>query len=287
MADPFLPNFPVPPEIPPFDPVTLVFDIILSILRLFGIGAPNIAALASAVNNTWGNLLQTSTFLYNFAAGATNFLWKLLKTVVGGLSHIITDILHGHLANVLRDIQELLRALHNLFGPLLLWLRKLQAIQRQYQLQAMRRIINLIQRARQILVVFRLLHLKFATKLDNWLAGIEGKLISREYEIARKTNEIIAWVNLVAGVGGGLGTVPVVTSLGHMLAALDGALRAVGVERVYSSLHRAIGTPVPGRPWREWHADFISESAGKTGDYGEFHFAALEAYRRIREEVGT
>ena len=78
------------------------------------------------------------------------------------------------------------------------WLDRLRRIQQLYQVQALKRFINLIQRIRQVLVVFRLLHLKFASKLDNWLAGIEGKLITRLADYARKTNEIIAWLNVVA-----------------------------------------------------------------------------------------
>jgi len=133
-----------------------------------------------------------------------DFLKKLGAVLLNGIGHILSDIIHGHLKAVLEDIQALLHALHNLFAPLIAWLRKLQAIQRQYQLQTMRRIVNLIQRARQILVVFRLLHLKFAQKLDNWLAGIEGKIITRELDIAKKTNEILGWVDFVTDPFGAL-----------------------------------------------------------------------------------
>jgi hypothetical protein len=139
------------------------------------------------------------------------------------------------------------------------------------QLQAMRRLINLIQRARQILLVFRLLHLKFAQKLDNWLAGIEGKIITREMEIARKTNEVIAWVNFVADPFGALRGAAVFGPIGRLLAALAGAARAVDLERVFPQLRRTPGPNASTVPWQHFADTWRVEREGPSGDYADFH----------------
>lgn len=91
-------------------------------------------------------------------------------------------------------------------------------------MQALRRIINLIQRIRQVLVVFKLFHLKWATKLDNWLSHIEGNLIRHELEILAKTNEIIGWINFIADPTRLLRISPLAQSLYRYLRGLRGVL---------------------------------------------------------------
>jgi hypothetical protein len=245
---PFIGNFPTPPPaLPPFDPISIIFDIIGLVTQLLGGGGPDIAGLSYSINSVWGNLVMTSGFLYNAVRSITEFFKAVIVTIVTGLGHIISDVLHGHLLQMIKDIQALFHALHALFAPLLAWLKKLQAIQRQYQLQTMRRVINLIQRARQVLVLFKLLHLKWATKLDNFLAGVEGKIIAREFDIVRKTNELIGWINLITDPFGTLRTAPVFAPLGQTLRALLGALKAVDAQALFPGLTQ-VWTPVPAGP---------------------------------------
>jgi hypothetical protein len=268
-------------------PWGVVVGILQFLAQLLGIATNNTKVLQQAINGTWANLVLTSSFLYNAVGHLSEFIQKLIGIVFGGLAHIITDILHGHLAQVIKDIQALIRALHNLFAPLLLWLRRLQAMQRQYQLQAMRRIINMIQRARQVLVLFRLLHLKFATKLDNWLAGIEGKIITRELEIASKTNELIAWINAITDPFGALRGVTVLGPVGRMLAALAGAARAVNLEKVWPSLRRTPGPSQSTVPWSHFVTTYAAERVTTAGAYGDFHRGVLQVRALLNREYNT
>lgn len=58
-------------------------------------------------------------------------------------------------------------------------------------------VLNAIQHIRQLLVIFRLFHLKFATKLDATLAGIEYK-IAANFQLAwSKINELISWAQIL------------------------------------------------------------------------------------------
>ena len=271
----------------PTNPLGVVVGILDFLGALLGLGRNDTKTLATAVNNTWANLVFTTAFLYNAVGFLTEFIKKFLGIVLGGIVHIISDVLHGHLAQALKDIQALFHALHNLFAPLLLWLRKLQAIQRQQQMLAMRRILNLIQRVRQILLPFRLLHLKFAQKLDNWLAGIEGRIITRELAIAAKTNQIIAWIDLITHPTGVLRGGPIGAGIGNAYAVLRAALLAAGVENIFPALRRVYRDPIPARPFSEFVDQFQLERVSSTGDYGDFAAGVTDAYRRMKEELGT
>lgn len=277
---------PIPP-VPPFDPTTLILDIVALIASLLGLGKLDLTPITDAINNSWDNLVITTGFLYNGIQALTKFIKVLLQVVVGGITHILSDILHGHLKKVLEDIQALMHALHNLFAPLIAWLRKLQAIQRQYQLATMKRMINLIQRARQILVVFRLLHLKFAQKLDNWLAGIEGKIITREIDIARKTNEILGWVNFVADPFGALRGAAVFGPIGTLLRSLADAARAADLDKVFPQLSRHHGGTTAGIPWHQYAADTHVQAATGTGHYAIVHESTSTTLARLNSELGT
>ncbi len=143
-------------------------------------------------------LAQILNFLYQGELGIFSFSNKGLDSIWRGFKNLMDQVFKVWVTAALKHLLSLYQKLAAWVAKLKAWLDRLRRIQQLYQVQALKRFINLIQRIRQVLVVFRLLHLKFASKLDNWLAGIEGKLITRLADYARKTNEIIAWLNVVA-----------------------------------------------------------------------------------------
>src|SRR5713101_269122 len=110
-----------------------------------------LVVLVAALGRVFNLIFAQQQFLFTLTTTADASVWKILKSIV-------EDVFKGHVILALKHLRD---------------------------------VINMIQRIRKILVVFRILHLKFATKLDNWLAGIEGKLTQREVENRRKINEII------------------------------------------------------------------------------------------------
>lgn len=283
----FNPPF-TPTEIPgPIWPVQLVFALLDFLAQLLGLGSGTTELFTRAINNTWANFMLTSGFLYNAIGLFRQFALKLLDIVFEGLKHIISDILHGHLLQALKDIQALFHALHNLFAPIIQWLRQLQRIQRQYQLQALKRIVNLIQRARQVLAVFRLLHVKWATRLDNWLAGIEGKLIAREFDILHKTNEIVDWINWILDPTAFFRTVPLWGTAARDLAALARALGAVGLANVYPATRRGPNAPAQAVPFVAWAQNLLPTQNTSTPQYDAFAADVGAVHERMLGEVGT
>jgi hypothetical protein len=269
------------------DPLGGAGTIVSFILRLFGIGKVDVSGLEAGINTTWANLYNTSQFLHTALGILTGFVGKLFKTLFGGITHIISDVLHGHLNKALQDLEALLHNIHNLFAPLLDYLHRLQRLQRQRQMAAMKNVLNLIQRVRKILVPLRILHVKFAQKLDAWLAGIEGRIITREHAIVSKTNEIVSWIDLITNAGGGLHGWAVAGGLGRMDAALRDALLAAGVENVFPFLRRVYRDPILARPFSDWQAPFFADAENSPSNKAEFKAGVLEVYRRAKEEMQT
>ena len=165
---------------------------------LLGVLAAIIDAIIQFLIALVNVLVQILNFLYQGELGIFGFTKAAHDSVWRAFKNLLDDALHLRIIKSLKDLRDLYERLRKWIQKLKAFLDRLRKIQQLYQVQALKRFINLIQRIRQVLVVFRLLHLKFASKLDNWLAGIEGKLITRLADYARKTNEIIAWLNVVA-----------------------------------------------------------------------------------------
>lgn len=189
----FLPgNDPLPP---PVDPLTIPLDIIGFILRLFGIGSVNIDALTKTVNTSWTNLVFTSTFLNNALRSFWEFARKLLITILDGMKHIISDILHGHLLDALKAIQKLFHDLHDLFKPLLDFIDKLRGWYYKYIYKWIKLAENILSVIRTFLAVFRALGAKWAAKLDADIQKIQSFLTTGLQAITGTLNSVSTWLN--------------------------------------------------------------------------------------------
>src|SRR5262250_3258509 len=104
---PFIWNPPkAPPKVtagPPNFPLDFIFNILSFILQIIGILSSPIPAIEQAVNNTWQNFMFTSAFFFNFLGAIQTFLGKLFTIILSGLAHIINDIIHGHLLQMIKD----------------------------------------------------------------------------------------------------------------------------------------------------------------------------------------
>jgi len=237
---------------------------------LLGFLAALIQAIIDFLNALVSALVQVLNFLYEGELGIFGFSNKGLEHVFKGFKNLMDQIFKVWVTKSLHHLLDLYQKLQAFLKKLKVWLDRMRKLQALYQVRAMRRFINLIQRIRKVLVLFRILHLKFATKLDNWLAGIEGKLVRRTAELAAKTNEIIAWINLVADPSTLFRQVPLLRSMGRGLHDMFTALEELGLKNYIPQLEQGIGTGGPSRPWSDVVAQFHSEVKSDSGDYGGF-----------------
>jgi len=189
----FLPG--VDPLPPPVDPLSFVLDIVGFILRLFGIGGVNLDAMTKSINTSWTNLVFTTTFLNNALRSFWDFMRKLAMTIIDGLTHIISDILHGHLLQALKDIQALFHALHDLFKPILDFLQKLHDWFYKYVYKWIRLVQDILSTIRVILSIFQFLGAKWAAKLDADIQKIQSFLTTGLQLITGTLNQVSTWLN--------------------------------------------------------------------------------------------
>jgi hypothetical protein len=231
--------------------IPLLGPIIDALTEIFS-NKSRVEDLASSVDqveqNTWSNALNVAGWTFGLFGGVLSSLGALVKGIGRALEHLVRDIIFGHLLRLIQAIRDLLKRLHDAIAPLIKWLEQLQKIQRQYQLQTLKRVVGLIQRVRTVLRVFKLFHLKFATKLDAWLAGIEGKLIHGTFELARKTNEILGWVDVIADPLGFHNSKWLFGSIARDLAAITAATRAIGLKQMFPKQLNQTWTDAPPSP---------------------------------------
>ncbi len=218
---------------------------------LLGVLAAIIQAIIDFLNALVHAIVDVVNFLFAGEQGIFGFSFKSLNEVYKGLKNIMDQVFKVSVVAALKHLLSLYQKLQVWIRKLKAFLDRLQKIQQLYHAQAFKRVINLIQRIRKILVLFRIFHLKFATKLDAWLAGIEGKLITREAEIQRKTNEIIGWINFIADPTKLFRLSPLAQSLYRYIRGLRGVLgipesRALTPdEQTRQSQDRALLTSTP------------------------------------------
>lgn len=184
--------------------VGFVIDVINAILQF-------LAELVQAIGSALNFLLSGEQNIFGFSFASLSEVWNGLKKLTDAIFRNII------LASITK-LYDLYKKLKAWATKLKAWLDKLHALMQKYQMMYFRRIIQIIQRARKILAIFRFFHLKFAQKLDNWLATIEGKITHYLLLVAQKENEIIAWVNFIVDPLGHLKTLPFLAGL---IQALD------------------------------------------------------------------
>lgn len=114
-----------------------------------------------------------------FGAGIIGFI-RRVWSALGHLAELIHDAL-DKIAKIVAYIRRIHDYLFNRFiGP----------------------VLNAIQHVRQMLVIFRLFHVRFAQQLDATLANIEYKIASQFNFIWQKMNELLSWAQLITGADG-------------------------------------------------------------------------------------
>jgi hypothetical protein len=225
-----------------------------------------IGAILQFLSDLVGALARVFTVIFGQQQFLQGFITSGLTEVFKGLTQIVEQVFKAVVLNALRHLRDLIEKIQQWVKKLKAWLDKLRRIQQQMHVKAFRDFINLIQRIRKVLVIFRIFHLKFATKLDNWLANLEGNLIRREVEYARKTNEIIAWINLIADPTGLFRPGALLGSITGTLGAFADALGAAGLKNIFPWLAAFTGPGVAVRPWSSVSAQFREERRSNTGD---------------------
>jgi phage-related protein len=228
----------IPPVLPPFDPVSIVLDIIGFVLRIFGVGQPDLSGLAYAINSTWSNFVVGISFIYNYIRQLVIMLIAAVTAIFKAFTHIISDILHGHLLNVLKDIQGLFHTLQQIFKPILdaiNWLRK------QYYLYVYKWVKlaqNILSVVRVFLSALKTLGVQWAAKLDADIARIQGFITKWTTLVVSTLNQLSTWLGIALDPIGIIRTGFMRDSIFNSVASISRALN-VGKNRYLTASEAA------------------------------------------------
>ncbi len=245
-----------------------------------------IDAIIAFLNALVQVLVQILNFLFGAIVDTFTFSFKSLGEIFKGWRNIMDQIFKVWIAGALKHLKDLYDKLAQWAKKLKLWLEKLRRAQRA-QLEAMRKMLNLIQRVRRILVVFKLLHIGLAKKLDNFLARLEGRISTGVLKHLAKTNEIIRWVNLVADPRGLLHPGGQLASVGGILSAVRGALDALKPGEFNCVRGQVTGPGVPVRPWVQVSDQLLRESKDKTGDSAAVAAQFAQTLALFQQDIGN
>ena len=197
------------------------------------------------LNDFWELLAQMVGWVVNVFQRALGFVWggllwlfDQLKTAAKLLAKpfqfLWDHFFKGILTRIANAIIALHRWLEDHLGPVIRFLMKVRAYIDRIFNRYIRPILNMIQRVRQVLAVFRALHIKLAEELDAQLARIQG-------DIARVFLTVRGTLNQVIDVANAL-TDP--TRLVRLIAiSVAGRRAAAAIVRIFTGL--PIGLFIP------------------------------------------
>lgn len=142
-------------------------------------------------------LLFLVTVIYQVLVAVVQFLEKAFGILLRAVKHILSDIIHGRFLHLYEDYLRLKARLKKWFEDHLGWLLRLRKAFDDWYRHTIIPILNMIQRIRAILAIFRIFHLKFAQKLDDLLGALEAKIIKNTLALRGKLNEIVSILELV------------------------------------------------------------------------------------------
>ncbi len=186
------------------------------------------------------------TFFVNVIRALISILVVIFKAVGKFLLHIWTRYIPRAINFLARHAQKLREWLKRTLKPIIARLEKIKKWYDEHILKQQLRLIQMIQRIRQFLGILRVLHIKWASTLDNALADIQNR-IEKNIALVRGTlNQIINTLTLMMDP-----TLLIRRNvLGGTLLSNLGALR-----RVFGFYHHG--------PFTEKEATYVENNVGR------------------------
>lgn len=261
---------------------------ILNLLgSLFG-GASQVQDLARGVSQVekaaWANTFNLATWSFGLFGGILGTLGGLLKHLGELLRHVLVDLIFGHLRRILEAIKNWITNLRN-------WIRAHVAVLRQIQRNLdrarslyMRKIIDIVQRIRKILVPFRLLHLRFARDLDARLAGFEGDLGKKWANLIRHQNAVLGVLDTIVDPRGLVRPGSGLATAGAVVVAVRGAIGALKVKDLLCLVDPVQAEPLI-EPMGVFAAGVVDDVRHRRGDWGTLFVARDGFVARARQDL--
>lgn len=139
----------------------------------------------------------------------TGILRKGFTGLLDGLTHTFAAI-QRWLGNLFCIFRDLVARVEAFLDPVIRFIQRVRAWYDLIWKKVIQPVLNIIQRFRKILAIFKFFHLKWAEKLDHDLAFLEGQIAKNFLVVRNWLNLIGSWVNFLVNPAGALKTFPLV-----------------------------------------------------------------------------
>jgi len=218
----------------------------MGFIELFGL----ISSLFSRLSGIFFGFLIS---MFNFVQAITLFLLDVIGIEARGANtsfnnlRVFSGAFWGGLlrklwANILILYAKIRDRLERILGPILRVIQRIRRWLDEHIYPSIRRYLDLIQRMRRVLVIFRIFNIKWAKALDARLAKKEAE-VARGFTLVRgKLNEIASLLNVLLDIDLILRAEPFVKSLGNAAGYIADLMHQLGLRPLPSADEDAIRT---------------------------------------------
>ncbi len=222
----------------------------LQILPFFG---DTIDAIGAAISNTASAIFVALKTLADWVIDAFKFVLKVLSVIIRFIVHQFRSIgaffkhlWQGGFKDFIHKLwkwaKDLKRLAHDVFDPIICAIKVLIDYEDALFNFYLRPLLNLIQHIRSFLALLRLLHVKWAARLDARLFAIETRLANSMLNIRRELNTVRNYISLILNPFGLFNPVVLVNSIYSSIGDIWNALhvaqeRALGASELDMEAH--------------------------------------------------
>jgi len=248
-----------------------------------------IEVTASQLGNEIGAVALDLASLRAGIAAVPSTIVNVLRAIPAVLHHIWQRGFKGFLRDLLDKLLSWFGAVRRVVVEVLCTLKAILDYEKALYETYLRPVLNLLQRLRGALLIFRLLHLKFATILDAKISALEARIIRNDLALYRAVNEVGGILNLFIDPLGVFHRVPFLTTV--LVSARDAAQGVLQLE----GLANGVWAPLPGvrtttgvtwNAWQETTATEIRDRSGSIAYVGDQLDGVFDALRQSRDANG-
>src|SRR5277367_2322563 len=138
------------------------------------------------LSNIWGSL----SAVWSWLGGVFSALWNMITNIVHWIMHTLLPDLVAWVNEIRAKITAWLQPLIQMIKFEIAWLDAVYN-------NIIKPMLNLLQRLRSFLVIFRLMGLGWANTLDQWLASLENRITAAFLQARQDIGVLANWVNYI------------------------------------------------------------------------------------------
>jgi hypothetical protein len=174
-----------------------------SMVSWVGSLATNVVQILYQILTTIGQALWAAVqVIWSALEAVFSWLGGIFKALMGWMENAVRWLFSTALPAIRDFINKIVAKVQAFLQPLINYLKmQIQAINQLYN-NVIRPFMNLLQRLRGFLMIFRLFHLRFAQELDQYLAGLEARINGAFLAVQGDIGRLLQWVEWIASPAG-------------------------------------------------------------------------------------